>query len=419
MLGLLLHTRYHYPGLIYVIHRRYTTASYAASLLVLLRDDLDLDGWSALPDDTPSSWLSIHKVSGALTNAVFFVSCPKAQNPPPTVLVRVYGPSSGSLILRKVELHLLHNLSSSYGIGPAVLGTFENGRVEEFFKSRALHKEEIREPKISRWIARRMKELHGVPREVLQPPPEKTVDSSGNDTAALRPKLAGRNSSTASLASNTSAFSFGSSYSSDSGRSSSMNSNATSRQNSFSGASGGMEFALGAAADFSESRAPQKKRSRSSRGSFNYLPPTPGSASPLVKSGVKQKDKLGVWDNVTRSTREAGRILHMVEKLRSLPGVDATTVKTLASPMESPSAMLAFKDQFDLARFEHEIKAYRGWLKNWEKQNGKSKRCLSHNDAQYGNLLIRLVNDEQKHLDAGKLEVERGLQAPHQMIIVV
>jgi choline kinase len=53
-------------------------------------------------------------------------------------------------------------LSSVYGIGPRVFGTFGNGRVEEYFESSALTAGEMREPQISRWIARRMRELHRV-----------------------------------------------------------------------------------------------------------------------------------------------------------------------------------------------------------------------------------------------------------------
>ena len=103
----------------------------------------------------------IRKVSGALTNAVFFVSCttiPSAK----TLLLRVYGSSSGSLISRPRELHVLHVLSSKYRIGPRVYGTFENGRIEEYFDSVTLSPTDIRDPQISRWIGARMAELHSV-----------------------------------------------------------------------------------------------------------------------------------------------------------------------------------------------------------------------------------------------------------------
>ncbi len=100
-------------------------------------------------------------MSGSLTNAVFFVSCP-AFHHIPTLLLRIYGPSSGTLISRANELHTLHVLSSQYNIGPRIYGTFENGRIEEYFESTTLTSTDIRNSKISRWIGSRMAELHSV-----------------------------------------------------------------------------------------------------------------------------------------------------------------------------------------------------------------------------------------------------------------
>ncbi|EFP84266.1 uncharacterized protein PGTG_10644 [Puccinia graminis f. sp. tritici CRL 75-36-700-3] len=113
--------------------KKYRTPEFGDSLFELLRSQLKLPGWSNLSDQYKSS-ITISKVSGSLTNAVFFVSCtynsssqPAIQLPdqesPPTVLLRIYGPSSGTLISRKEELHLLHTLSAKYGIGPLLLGT--------------------------------------------------------------------------------------------------------------------------------------------------------------------------------------------------------------------------------------------------------------------------------------------------------
>jgi choline kinase len=58
-------------------------------------------------------------------------------------------------------------LSSVYTIGPRVFGTFGNGRVEEFFDSQALTPSDLRDPQISRWIARRMRELHRVDIQIV------------------------------------------------------------------------------------------------------------------------------------------------------------------------------------------------------------------------------------------------------------
>ena len=107
---------------------------------------LRIPTWShrAITADT----VKIQKVSGSLTNAVFFVSCPSIPHTS-ILLLRIYGPSSGSLISRPRELHILHALSSRYHIGPRVYGTFENGRVEEYFDSGALTAADLRDAKVS------------------------------------------------------------------------------------------------------------------------------------------------------------------------------------------------------------------------------------------------------------------------------
>ncbi|BEI79927.1 hypothetical protein CcaverHIS002_0104560 [Cutaneotrichosporon cavernicola] len=142
------------------------------------------------------SSIHLQKVSGALTNAVFFVSFnpnPEPTSPsmspmltptmppsdpenppdmaegdyPQTLLLRVYGVSTDQLISRDEELRILHVLSETYGLGPRMYGTFANGRVEQFFPSRALVPAELREPLIARGIARRMRELHSADLHLL------------------------------------------------------------------------------------------------------------------------------------------------------------------------------------------------------------------------------------------------------------
>ncbi|KAG5636749.1 hypothetical protein H0H81_006968 [Sphagnurus paluster] len=83
-------------------------------------------------------------------------------------VVREDGLRHANIRLDARELHTLHILSSRYGIGPRVYGTFENGRVEEYFESTTLTPSDIREPRISRWIGARMAELHSVDIEVVE-----------------------------------------------------------------------------------------------------------------------------------------------------------------------------------------------------------------------------------------------------------
>jgi choline kinase len=102
----------------------------------------------------------IRKATGCLTNAVFFVSSPSTSSR--TLLLRVYGPSSGPLLSRRRELQVLQALASSSNLGPRIYGTFTNGRLEEYFDSVTLTASDIREPRISASIGARMAELHSI-----------------------------------------------------------------------------------------------------------------------------------------------------------------------------------------------------------------------------------------------------------------
>ena len=138
--------------------RKYKSPSFTSRLLQIITS-MGISTWCNRAISTAD--IRVNKVSGALTNAVFFVSCPSISGTC-TLLLRVYGPSSGSLISRPRELEILHVLSSKYKIGPLIYGTFDNGRVEQHFDSVALTATDLRDPEISRWIAARMAALHQV-----------------------------------------------------------------------------------------------------------------------------------------------------------------------------------------------------------------------------------------------------------------
>ncbi|KAH8835925.1 choline kinase, cytoplasm [Flagelloscypha sp. PMI_526] len=137
--------------------RDYKTISFASNLLEVIHT-IQLPSWQ--DPRIPANNISVFKVSGSLTNAVFFVSCKPCSAQ--TVLLRIYGSSSDALISRPRELHILHILSSQYGIGPQVYGTFTNGRIEEYFDSQTLTAQDVRDPQVSRWIGARIAELHSV-----------------------------------------------------------------------------------------------------------------------------------------------------------------------------------------------------------------------------------------------------------------
>lgn len=154
--------------------------------------DLRIPKWRAVDPVTMGKDIVISRISGALTNAVYGVEPPpylreliKAahtanviggvdqltgayHNPfkrtyhykvPQKILLRVYGPQSSELIDRDTELAVLARLQLRR-IGPNLLGTFTNGRFEQFLHSRPLTKEELRDPDVSVQIAKRMRELH-------------------------------------------------------------------------------------------------------------------------------------------------------------------------------------------------------------------------------------------------------------------
>lgn len=143
--------------------------------IVRLSHTLRLRGWRRIPLDRGRE-IDVERLSGALTNAVYVVSPPKdlpqtpsiarnsttslvPQKPPPKLLLRIYGPQVEHLIDRESELQILRRLARKK-IGPRLLGTFTNGRFEQFFHARTLTARDLRMPETSKQIAKRMRELH-------------------------------------------------------------------------------------------------------------------------------------------------------------------------------------------------------------------------------------------------------------------
>ncbi|APA12071.1 hypothetical protein sscle_08g068410 [Sclerotinia sclerotiorum 1980 UF-70] len=140
--------------------------------IVRLAHTLRLKGWRRVPLDRGAE-IEVERLSGALTNAVYVVSPPanlppsasstnlstKSQRYPSKLLLRIYGPQVEHLIDREAELSILRRLARKK-IGPRMLGTFRNGRFEEFFNAQTLTAQDLRIPDTSKKIAKRMRELH-------------------------------------------------------------------------------------------------------------------------------------------------------------------------------------------------------------------------------------------------------------------
>jgi choline kinase len=117
--------------------------------------------------------ISVMRLSGALTNAVYVVtppvnlpvpsdqgtSTPHKLRAPQKLLLRIYGPQVEHLIDRENELGILRRLARKK-IGPRLLGTFRNGRFEEYYNAQTLTAEDLRDVSTFKQIAKRMRELH-------------------------------------------------------------------------------------------------------------------------------------------------------------------------------------------------------------------------------------------------------------------
>ncbi|KAF3768579.1 kinase-like protein, partial [Cryphonectria parasitica EP155] len=135
--------------------------------IIRLAHTLRLKGWRRVPLDSGDD-ISVERLSGALTNAVYVVTPPEnlsesteqaTKKKPPKLLLRIYGPNVEHLIDRDNELMILKRLARKK-IGPRLLGTFKNGRFEQYFNAAPLTPESLREPGTSKQIAKRMRELH-------------------------------------------------------------------------------------------------------------------------------------------------------------------------------------------------------------------------------------------------------------------
>ncbi|KAK2751031.1 hypothetical protein FQN57_000106 [Myotisia sp. PD_48] len=144
---------------------------YFKSEILKLTHTLGFKGWRRIPLDS-SRGVEVVRLSGALTNAVYVVSPPKnfssfgpgsstsvTRKSPPKLLLRIYGPQVEHLIDREHELRILRRLGRR-NIGPRVLGTFKNGRFEQYLYARTLTPKDLRVPETSVKIAKRMRELH-------------------------------------------------------------------------------------------------------------------------------------------------------------------------------------------------------------------------------------------------------------------
>eukprot|EP00095_Tigriopus_kingsejongensis_P005916 maker-scaffold392_size185621-snap-gene-0.25 protein:Tk05916 transcript:maker-scaffold392_size185621-snap-gene-0.25-mRNA-1 annotation:"choline kinase alpha isoform x3" len=130
--------------------------------------------WQLCHDYLQGAWQMINpeeivlqQISGGLTNLIFHVSLPKGVKPrhkePKEVLIRLFGQKyneNDSQTSSKVLENVIFALLSERKLGPRLLGVFKEGRLEEYIHARSMTMEEVRDPYLSRLIAKKMSKIH-------------------------------------------------------------------------------------------------------------------------------------------------------------------------------------------------------------------------------------------------------------------
>lgn len=427
----------------YLDLKRSDKPQFRETVLEMFSNVLRMEGWA--PDKVDPSllplrpeYLRLHRVGYAMTNGVFFVSyvpesatCPL----PPKVLLRVYGSGSENLLSRRTELLILHTLSSLYEIGPHIMGTFANGRVEEYYDCESIGPVAMRDLGANgdgpaTWVARRMRELHEVPLDVmktvleqgdLRAPSEKGFGRGIENhimASAHRPRRRLRqyrgdstdrgNAQTYSYFAHPSPALFKHSNSSTM----SFDSLATSydSQMSYSSSSSGTPY---------PSMTPYMTATPTPR--TPALPTMDNCMSPLVLGPSRGPVRPlrgpypGVWRRLKRWTREASKVIELVNDFCKSPegqavcsalGVPPTLPVVVQNPPQpAPRAhdlgntrlsladMLRALHAVNLPLFCFQIAQYKWHVRQWERRHGKSRRVFCHNDSQYGNLLCKKLNE--------------------------
>ena len=413
-------------------------------VLRMFSEQLGILGWApehVAPGALPlvPERVTIKRITNALTNAVFFVGYDAASLPaPPTVLLRVYGAGSEALLSRRAELLILHTLSSLYEIGPHILGTFANGRVEEFYECYSIGQEGMRDLGTPRaegpahWVARRMREMHEVPLDVMRTILEQgdlksTSAGFGRGienhimASSHRPRRQRRQPPGATSP----AWQSYSYFAHPSPGLFSRRANASTM--SFDSLATSYDSAASPRSTlFTPMDAPQ--------GDSSAMSPLSLGPSDAPLQPTSHGPYPGVWRRLKRWTREASKVIELVNAFALSPegrvvcdahGVSSLPVSVDAprTPRLPPAASLRatrvyFRDMMlsllacDLSMLCREIAEYKQYVRKWEQVEGKSRRVFCHNDSQCGNLLLLRV-DQHGELPA----MASGMPRDHQSVV--
>lgn len=110
--------------------------------------------------------IKVKPLTGGLTNHLWVVTAPNAT--PNKVVLKIFGRNSEAFIDRNQEKLIMRQLQMR-GIGPQVLATFKEGRIESYIVGKTLVAKDLRVPKISQAIAHTVRAFHNtkVPKQEI------------------------------------------------------------------------------------------------------------------------------------------------------------------------------------------------------------------------------------------------------------
>lgn len=331
------------------------------------------------------------------------------------------------------------------------MGTFANGRVEEFYECDSMSLDQMRDlgttsESSGQWVARRMRELHEVPLEVMR-----TVLDQG-DLKAPSTKGFGRGIENHIMASShrprrrtraapsqtPTGFDAPSPLQSYSYFAHPSPGLMTRHANASTMSFDSLATSYDSVASFGRTPSEAGSPIRECNADFTMSPLALGPSSAPPVRGPKAPYP-GVWRRLKRWTREISKVMEMVNAFLATPEGAAIThalnlpaqlpVSVDAEPRPPPctaqdlrSTTTNFKDMMlcllavDLPQLCLEVAQYKRYVRAWESQEGKSRRVFCHNDSQYGNLLMLRV-DENGQLPLMASGMRRDAPAPNSPLL--
>jgi thiamine kinase-like enzyme len=129
-----------------------------SSLCPIIREVVHslLPEWASLP---PSN-STVSQVLGGITNRIYHVTNSLEDGDHLHVLVRVFGAKGVISKAARLRENSVFAQLAERGVAPALLGVFDNGRIEQWIHARTISLVEMTDPRILRGVAEAMARLH-------------------------------------------------------------------------------------------------------------------------------------------------------------------------------------------------------------------------------------------------------------------